>query len=99
MVRGERNYLRNVPVRLAVGLLLEEGFPLVFAGPETVVQQKAQSWVAIIPGTMKVSDAAKQLRAYFAKNVSLELRDKVKTLTIDEIIAVLPPGPVDLMLE
>ncbi len=48
---------------------------------------------------MKVSDAAKQLRAYFTKNVPPELQDKVKTLTIDEIIAVLPPGPVDLLLE
>ena len=99
MVRGERNYLRNVPVRLAIGLLIEDEFPLVFTGPEPVVQQKAQNWVAIIPGTMKVSDAAKQLRAYFAKNVSPKLQDLVKTLTIDEIIAVLPPGPVDLLLE
>ncbi|MFX1343148.1 MAG: ribosome rescue protein RqcH [Promethearchaeota archaeon] len=99
MVRGERNYLRNIPVRLAVGLLIEEGFPLVFAGPESVVQQKAQSWVSIIPGTMKVSDAAKQLRAYFTKNLPPELQDQVKTLTIDEIIAVLPPGPVDLRHE
>jgi predicted ribosome quality control (RQC) complex YloA/Tae2 family protein len=99
MVRGERNYLRNVPVRLAIGLLVEDGLPLVFAGPEPVIQQKAQSWVSIVPGTMKVSDAAKQLRAYFTKKVSSELQDQVKKLTIDEIIAVLPPGPVELLLE
>jgi predicted ribosome quality control (RQC) complex YloA/Tae2 family protein len=99
MVRGERNYLRNVQVRLAIGLLVEDEFLLVFAGPESVIQQKAQSCVSIIPGTMKVSDAAKQLRTYFVKKVSPELQDQVKALTIDEIIAVLPPGPVDLLLE
>ncbi len=48
---------------------------------------------------MKVSDAAKKLRTHFVENVPSELQDKVQMISIDEIIAMLPPGPIEFVKE
>lgn len=92
MVRGERNYLRGMPVSLAVGLMEEKGMPFLAAGPETAISRQASLYVRLVPGDTKVSDVAKILRAHFASLVPSGLKEKIEAISIDEIVAVLPPG-------
>jgi hypothetical protein len=99
MVRGERNYVRNAPVRVAIGLMVEEDFPIIIAGPESSIQLQTKVLVRLIPGKMKVSDAAKQLRKQFASQVPELIRGQVQAMNLDEIIAALPPGPVTFVSE
>ena len=99
MVRGERNYVRNAPVRIAIGLIVEEDFPIIIAGPESSIQLQTKVFVRLIPGKMKVSDAAKQLRKQFASQVPELISGQVQAMSIDEIIAALPPGPITLVSE
>jgi predicted ribosome quality control (RQC) complex YloA/Tae2 family protein len=99
MVRGERNYLRGVPLRIAIGILVEDEFVIVFSGPESSIRQNTKDFVILIPGKTKVSDAAKTIRTILAEQVAPELQKHVQALSIDEIIAVLPPGPVDFVKE
>ena len=93
MVRGERNYLRGVPVRLGVGLMEDEGIPFIAAGPETAIYRQASLHLRLVPGDAKVSDVAKMLRAHFAALTPSGLKEKIESISIDEIVAVLPPGP------
>lgn len=99
MVRGERNYIRNNPVRIAIGVIIEEGFPIIIAGPESTIRQKTKVFTIITPGKIKVSDAAKRLRTDFSERVPSEFQSQVRALSIDEIIAILPPGPIDFVKE
>ncbi len=99
MVRGERNYIRNAPIRMTVGIVIEDEFPLIITGPEATIKKRTNVSVTLIPGKMKVSDAAKWLRKYFAQRVAPEMQDQIKTMNIDEIIAILPPGPVAIIEE
>jgi len=99
MVRGERNYLRSVPLRIAIGILAEDDFPLVISGPESAIRQRTKDFVILIPGKIKVSDAAKKIRTILAEQVAPELEKQVQLLSIDEIITVLPPGPVEFVKE
>ncbi|MFX1509680.1 MAG: ribosome rescue protein RqcH [Promethearchaeota archaeon] len=99
MVRGERNYVRNAPVEIAVGVIVEEGFPIIIAGPKPPIQGQTEVLVNLIPGRMKVSDAAKHLRSQFANQFPESMRVQIQALSIDEIIAVLPPGPVAFVSE
>jgi predicted ribosome quality control (RQC) complex YloA/Tae2 family protein len=92
MVRGERHYLRSMPVRLAFGLVDEKGFPVPVAGPETAVSQQTSLYVRLLPGDTKVSDVAKFLRSYLASTAPPELKQKIEAISIDEIVAILPPG-------
>jgi len=96
MVRGERNYIRGVPLRIAVGLLVDdEGFPFVAAGPETALRHQTEMYVTLVPGTMKTSEVAKRVRELFARMAPAKLKDNILAINLDEIIAVLPPGPAD----
>lgn len=97
MVRGERNYLRGVPLRIAIGIVLENGFPLVISGPESTIRQRTNILTTLIPGKTKMSDAAKKIRMLFSEQVAPELQKQVQALSVDEIISVLPPGPVDFV--
>jgi predicted ribosome quality control (RQC) complex YloA/Tae2 family protein len=97
MVRGERNYIRGLPLRIAVGILSKDESYIVISGPESAIQQKTEKWVTLIPGKMKVSDAAKKIRVIFSDQVPSEFQKQVQGISIDEIIAILPPGPVDFV--
>ena len=97
MVRGERNYIRNAPVRIAVGLILEDDFPIIIAGPDSAIESQTKITIDLAPGKMKVSDVAKLIRKQFAEQVAEEFQGKVHAINIDEIIAMLPPGPVSLI--
>jgi predicted ribosome quality control (RQC) complex YloA/Tae2 family protein len=99
MVRGDRNYIRNASARVAVGLIVEDDFPIIIAGPESAVQHHSQIFVVLIPGKTKVSDAAKRIRKQFAAQVPENLQEQVHALSIDQIIAMLPPGSVDFVSE
>ena len=68
-------------------------------GPESAIKHQTKIWIRIIPGKMKISDAAKRLRTQVAAQVSTELQSQLLAINIDEIIAVLPPGPVELLNE
>ncbi len=94
MVRGTRNYLKKTPLRLAVGLLEENGIPYFAVGPETAMKNQAKQYTIIIPGKLKVSEVAKLLRTHYSRTVPDELQQYVKTMNIDHIIAILPPGPI-----
>ena len=97
MVSGERNYLRGVPLRIAIGIQIVDEFPLVISGPESAIQRRSKKYVTLVPGKMKVSDAAKKIRSIFAEQVIPEFQKQVRSLNIDEIIAILPPGPVEFV--
>ncbi len=92
MVRGERNYLRNVPLRLAVGLSTQEEIPFFIAGPEEAILHQTKEIVRLIPGDTKISDIAKQLKIHFEKNAPEEIKPYIKAMNIDELITILPPG-------
>ncbi len=96
MVRGNRSYFRKTPLRLAVGLLEENGIPYFAAGPETAMKTQTAHYSTIIPGKLKVSEVAKLLRSHYSKNAPNELRQYIATMNIDEIIAILPPGPINI---
>ncbi len=99
MVRGNRSYMKKTPLRLAVGLLEEEGIPYFAAGPETAMKKQATQCTAIIPGKMKVSEVAKLLRTRYSEIAHDEKQQYIKAMNIDEIIAILPPGPIKIERE
>ncbi|MFX1563104.1 MAG: ribosome rescue protein RqcH [Promethearchaeota archaeon] len=96
MVRGTRNYLKNTPLRLTIGIVFENEFAIVVAGPESAIRQQTDLFVSLVPGNLKVSDVAKRLRKYFAERAPASLKQSIQALTLDEIIAALPPGPCDI---
>ncbi|HEV8360837.1 MAG TPA: ribosome rescue protein RqcH [Candidatus Thermoplasmatota archaeon] len=85
IIRGKRNFL-SVPLRAAVGEVEVEGHRKIMGGPVQAVQARAQRWVVIEPGTENANDLAKRLTEAFQ-------------VPLEEVQAVLPPGPVRVVEE
>ncbi len=96
MVQGNRNYLKNMPLRLIIGIAFDEKLPMIVSGPETAIRKKTELFVPLVPGDLKVSDVAKHLRKRFTEMAPVEFKQSIQAISLDEIIAALPPGPCDI---
>lgn len=81
MIYGKRQWFRKTPLKMAIGLLPEEGSFLVMAGPPSAVKTHCKTFSEIAQGAMKKSELAKRLLEKFGAGISL-----------DQIISVLPAG-------
>lgn len=85
IVRGDRNYIRNVKVEVAIGPYeIEEGVYVPMSGPVDAIEENCPSFVEVEPGRTKKSDIAKEIRSYF--------KEKDYDLDLDYIVRSLPPG-------
>ncbi len=84
VIRGKRNYLHDLPVRLAVGEVQVEGHRKVMGGPESAVRSRSAKFIVLAPGKEDREGLAKRLAAAFA-------------VPIEEIVRALPPGGVALV--
>ncbi len=63
VVRGERNWMRGVPLRIAIGVVFDElnGLPKIEAGPVDLVKTKTSTHVVIVPGDFEGRDFFKSI--------------------------------------
>ncbi len=85
VIRGDRTYLRNLPVAAAVGLYQDKDRVVPMGGPPSAVRTHCDHYVTLEQGGDQPSDVAKQIRDHF--NEYTEQR-----LDVDAIIRALPPG-------
>lgn len=97
IVRGERQYARNVPLGVAIGL--RKGAEAeVIGGPPTAIQAQTPLFVRLVPGRFEPNDAAKKvLRAIKEKLSPDEQREYKKILTTEAVAAFVPPGGSDIV--
>ena len=84
IVRGTRNWLRNLPLELTLGLALINGVPLPLTGPHAAVIAHCSRWARIGPGTTKKETLANKIA-------------KVTGLAQDDVLSVLPSGNVQVI--
>lgn len=85
IVRGDRNYIRNVKVEVAIGPYeIGEDIFVPMAGPVNAIEENCSTFIEVEPGRTKKSDIAKEIRSYFKENDF--------DLDLDYIVRALPPG-------
>jgi predicted ribosome quality control (RQC) complex YloA/Tae2 family protein len=96
IVRGERTYYRNVPLSVAVGLMLEP-HAAVIGGPPAAILRKTTTWVGLKPGQFEPNDVAKKVLRLLKQKVSEEEGKALKgILNTDHVAAFVPPGGSDI---
>ncbi|NMC88328.1 MAG: fibronectin-binding domain-containing protein [Methanomicrobiales archaeon] len=97
VVRGERQYFRNVPVGVAIGLQVAPEVAVI-GGPPDAVTGRAKVWVTLQPGQYEPND--------IARKVIRVLRDKLPEdegkgfkgiLNTEAVAAFVPPGGSDIV--
>jgi len=79
MIRGKRNYVADIPLRLAVAEITHEGHRKVMGAPESAVAGKSDRMAVIAPGEGD--------REALVRRLAREFR-----VPVEEIQRVLPPG-------
>jgi len=90
VIRGKRNYYKDVVLGAALGLVLDEEKRLI-GGPVSAVKKRAQFVVEIEQGEFSQNDLSKKI--YRLLNDRFEDRKLIKAIASPDIIArFLPPG-------
>jgi predicted ribosome quality control (RQC) complex YloA/Tae2 family protein len=84
VIRGKRNYVHDLPVRLAIGEVEIEGHRKIMGGPVSAVAVRSKRYIVLAPGKGDREDVAKRLAASF-------------TVPIEEIVRTMPPGKVQIV--
>lgn len=97
IVRGERQYFRNVAVGVAVGLQVKPEVAVI-GGPPEAVTRRAKAWVILQPGQYEPNDIARKivraLRDELPEDMWRSLRGVLNT---EAIAAFVPPGGSDIV--
>jgi len=92
IIRGSKNYVRNVPLQIAIGIQMKEGCPLVVGGPVEAISKQTSVYVEIIPGNQKSGGIAKHIRGLLAKKFSDVLQKRILDIPLEEIQRFIPLG-------
>ncbi len=89
IIRGTRNYVRGIPLLIAVGVVDYEG-ERIMAGPINALSKYTDKYAVIKPGYTKKEEISREI---------LKKIDKERNFTLEDIIRVLPSGKCDFVDE
>ncbi|MCS4541829.1 MAG: NFACT family protein [Euryarchaeota archaeon] len=96
MIRGTRNYIRNIELSLAIGIKIDNEAKII-AGPVEPIQKLAKYWVTLKPGRIDRAQLAKQLLGTFLQIASDADKALIhQFITADDLLRALPPGSSEI---
>jgi predicted ribosome quality control (RQC) complex YloA/Tae2 family protein len=91
MIRGAKNYLRNVPLTVAIGVQTNDHAKII-GGPPEAISKHAKVYVKIVPGEEKSSQLAKKIRRLLAEKAPKDWQKRILETPLEEIQAFIPSG-------
>jgi predicted ribosome quality control (RQC) complex YloA/Tae2 family protein len=92
MIYGSKNFIRNVPVELAVGLIVDDDGILPMSGPPSAVETQSDYFVRVAPGDTKKGDLVGRIQHILEKQLPEDEKYLMRQITQEDIMRVLPPG-------
>jgi predicted ribosome quality control (RQC) complex YloA/Tae2 family protein len=83
IIRGKRNYVTSIELKVAIGEIDYEDTKLLMCGPVDSVKNRTKQYVIIRPGKTKKTTVAKKLQSIFS-------------YPLDDIMKILPPGDMEI---
>lgn len=83
MIYGKKEYVKDIELKLAVGLQLEPFS--VISGPVDNVRLKAKYYAIIVPGDFSKDEISKQIKDYWLNVSREEHAEIVKSVSLEEI--------------
>jgi predicted ribosome quality control (RQC) complex YloA/Tae2 family protein len=94
VIRGERNYFRDVPLGIAVGLELK-GETRIIGGPVSAVRKHGDYILEVTPGAFNQNDISKKIYRIYADELG-DPRFVKQIASPDQVAMMVPPGESDL---
>ncbi|MBY9001568.1 MAG: NFACT family protein [Candidatus Heimdallarchaeota archaeon] len=90
MIYGEKQYLKNIEINHAVGLVIFENYAQIIGGPVKSVNERTEMLVEIKPGDVPKGKIGNQIKAKLAKQCPSEELHKLNALTVNDILPFIP---------
>lgn len=94
VIRGERNYFKDVPLGIAVGLELK-GETRVIGGPASAVRKHGDYILEITPGKFNQNDISKKIYRIYADELN-DPRFVKQIASPDQVAMMIPAGESDI---
>lgn len=92
MIYGSKNYVRNVPLRVAIGIETKEEHLIIIGGPVEAISRQTNTYIEIIPGDQSAGRLAKQIQHLLAEKTPKVLQKEILRIPLDEIRRFVPLG-------
>ena len=92
VIQGPKNYIRHVPLQVAIGIKIEKEHPMVIGGPPEAIMKQTNIYVKMVPGNHASSKLAKQIKNLLAKQVPRDMQRKIFEISLEEIQRFIPFG-------
>jgi predicted ribosome quality control (RQC) complex YloA/Tae2 family protein len=92
MIYGKKNYLRQVQLRTAIGVVIEDETIRVVGGPKNAVANQTRIYIEITPGEQPSGTLAKQVRELLSKKLPTQWQERMPVLSLEEIQNFIPSG-------
>jgi predicted ribosome quality control (RQC) complex YloA/Tae2 family protein len=102
VIEGKRNFVKNLEIKLAIGISFIDDKPLLIMGPYNAIKKRSICIRTLLPSGLDVVKASKKIKAdfvdYSIKNdFPKTLVEYLKSLSIDDIVRILPVGQCKLL--
>jgi len=98
MIRGTKNFVRNVLLRVAIGMVMKENRVAVVGGPPEAIRKQTDVYVEVVPGQQTSSTLAKHIRKLITEKAPAEWRKQVSEASLEEIQSFIPSGKGEIAL-
>lgn len=92
IIRGTKNYIRNVGLKVAIGVRLEDDWIHVIGGPLDPICRQANLHVIVVPGEQTSAELARQIHHLLSERIDKEHRHQISKISIEEIQRFIPSG-------
>jgi predicted ribosome quality control (RQC) complex YloA/Tae2 family protein len=99
VVRGERNWMRGTPLRVAIGIVLDGGAIKILGGPIGAVKAKTSVFVVIVPGDLKTSELSRLIVKMLNEKAPRDMRQEVLDLQLEGFGEFVPYSKASLLKE
>ncbi|MFX0055723.1 MAG: ribosome rescue protein RqcH [Candidatus Hermodarchaeota archaeon] len=97
MIYGSKNYIRRVPLDLAVGVLIDDDEAIPVSGPPSALSAHTEYTVTVAPGKGKKGQLVKEILNQLKKLVPEDKKHLIDDIPQEDIMRVLPAGGGELV--
>ena len=102
VIEGKRNFVKNLEIKLAIGVSIMASKLLLIVGPYETVKKRSICVRTLLPSGLDVVKASKKIKSDFVdysikNNFSKNTIEYLKGLPIDDLVRILPVGQCKLL--
>lgn len=90
-ISGKRNWIRNVPLRMAIGVKADDQIEFV-GGPPDAVEAKTAALALVAPGDLNIKELFGKIIRVLSEKMPKEQREKLRKASVEEIREFVPYG-------